>query len=84
VEGAAGAVGAGAVFGAIGADGRAVDDPTVVPGALATLGPFHGAHINKSATTAIPTMSDGKSLSRNGEVFHLQNGLNFFRTTKGT
>jgi hypothetical protein len=31
VEGAAGVLGAGAVFGAIGADGRVVEEPTVVP-----------------------------------------------------
>jgi hypothetical protein len=45
VVGAAGEVGAGAAGGA-GGIGR-VDEPTVVPGALATLGPLHGAHINK-------------------------------------
>jgi hypothetical protein len=37
------------VLGAVGADGRAVDEPVVVPGAVlsATRGPLHGAHINK-------------------------------------
>jgi hypothetical protein len=55
VEGAAGVVGAGAVFGAIGAD--VIDEPTVEPGAVATFGPLHGAHINKIASTAIPAIS---------------------------
>jgi hypothetical protein len=55
VEDAAGVLGAGAVFGAIGADGRVVEEPTVVPVPLfsAVRGPLQGAHINKSATTAI-------------------------------
>jgi TRAP-type C4-dicarboxylate transport system permease large subunit len=49
-------VGAGAVFGAIGADGRVVDDPTVVPGA-ATRGPLQGAHMNKSPNTTTAAIS---------------------------
>jgi hypothetical protein len=41
------------VFGAIGAKGRVVDEPTVVPGAVlsATRGPLQGAHINKRPNT---------------------------------
>ena len=59
VEGAAGVLRAGAVFGAIGADGRVVEEPTVVPIPLfsAVRGPLHGAHINKSAKTAIAAIS---------------------------
>jgi hypothetical protein len=47
------------VFGAIGADGRVVEEPTVVPIPLfsAVRGPLHGAHINKSAKTAIAAIS---------------------------
>ena len=58
-RGAAGVLGAGAVFGAIGADGRVVEEPTVVPIPLfsAVRGPLHGAHINKSAKTAIAAIS---------------------------
>jgi hypothetical protein len=47
------------VFGAIGADGRVVDDPVVVPGAIlsATRGPLQGAHINKSPNTSTAAMA---------------------------
>jgi len=47
------------VFGAIGADGRVVEEPTVVPVPLfsAVRGPLHGAHIHKSAKTAIAAIS---------------------------
>jgi hypothetical protein len=59
VVGAAGPAGAGAVSGTIGADGRIVDDPTVVRGAVlsATRGPLQGAHINRTAITAAAAMS---------------------------
>lgn len=59
MEGAVGAAGAGAVFGAIGAAGRVVDDPTVVPGAelSATRGPLQGAHINRIANTQTAAMA---------------------------
>jgi hypothetical protein len=47
------------VFGAIGVDGRVVEEPTVVPVPLfsAVRGPLQGAHINKSAKTAIAAIS---------------------------
>lgn len=43
----------------IGAEGRDVEDPTVVPGAVlsATRGPLQGAHINKTANTATAAIS---------------------------
>lgn len=56
-------MGAGAVVGATGVDGRTVDEPVVVAGdvvvvgAVATVGPLHGAHRNRSAKTAMPAMT---------------------------
>jgi hypothetical protein len=59
VVGAAGPAGAGAVSETIGADGRIVDDPTVVLGAVssATRGPLQGAHIKRTAITAAAAIS---------------------------